>query len=170
MSDASERVRSRRSRELFVIFRSVCSGNSGIFYTFALCSLFLRLLSSRRTTTRRDKSWAVAVSLFLFSLSFLLLSCLQKGNRHIARFSPFSSVRSRLPRLRSTDNRIATNARYDAKYALHSATSLQSVLPYATYSTVNYVGGDMLSQGRIAEIFLNGFFRLNDGQLWIESY
>lgn len=147
-------MRSRRSRELFVIFRSVCSGNSGIFYTFALCSLFLRLLSSRRTTTRRDKSWAVAVSLFLFSLSFLLLSCRKK---EIARFSPFSSVRSRLPRLRSTDNRIATNARYDAKYALHSATSLQDVLPYATYSTVNYVGGDMLSQGRIAEIFLNGF-------------
>lgn len=71
-------MRSRRSRELFVIFRSVCSGNSGIFYTFALCSLFLRLLSSRRTTTRRDKSWAVAVSLFLFSLSFLLLSCRKK--------------------------------------------------------------------------------------------
>lgn len=75
------RARSRPHRELFVIFRSVCFRNLGIFYTLLYVLPCRTTCRREERATRRDKSRAA-------SPPFLP----RQGNRRFHPFSPFSPL------------------------------------------------------------------------------
>lgn len=127
------------SRELFVIFRSICGRNSGIFYTLALCPL----RDCRRGERRRDEINLGQSPPFSFR------------EKETAAFpsSPFSAPVPSFPTLERQSNRNEA-ARY-AKYVV----AFTPVFSYATRSTANYVGNDTLREAEIASCSRTGSFK-----------